>query len=62
MRLPIDDDVPPIVLRLVEPDYSTEPSWRELWHWYWPDLVLMIGAAMGLDTVVYLIVRSVGGP
>jgi hypothetical protein len=56
MPLPIDD-VPPVVLTLVEPDYSARPSVRELWHWYWPDLVLIFGMAIGLDTVALFIVR-----
>jgi hypothetical protein len=58
MPLPIDDDVPPVVLTLVEPDYSVAPTWRELWHWYWPDFALMVGLAMGLDTAAALIWRA----
>jgi hypothetical protein len=57
MRLPIDDDVPPIAMTLVDPDHSVRPTLRELWHWYWPDLVLMVGVAMGLDTAVYMVWR-----
>jgi hypothetical protein len=45
----IDDDVPPIVRTLVQPDYGRPPTLRELWHWYWPDLFVFgaLGALLG---------------